>query len=219
MNNIGKKQMLTAVSMTLTLAAIIVMIIGAGAEPDYTGSEYEVTGLDMRVAVSKDRTLEVETFISVDIPEPVRAAEFALPGGSAAIKDLIVDGEKAKTVRKNNGNVVSIRDPEMLTGGHHRYRICYSLAEKADSYEDKDVFTFDVIPAGWKQPVNKLHALIWFPYGFPIDDIIPSSAGPADVILSVKREPQSRSYTIGGRRIPEDYSLRLEADLPAGYWE
>ena len=66
---------------------------------------------------------------------------------------------------------------------------------------------------------KKLHALIWFPYGFPIDDISPYAAGSADVKLTVKREPQSRSDTIGGRRIPEDYSLRLEADLPAGYWE
>ena len=219
MNNNGKIRALTAFSMLLILIAIIVMIIGAGAEPDYTGSEYEVTSLDMRIAVSKDRTLEVETFISVDIPDPIRAAEFALPGGSAAIKDLTVNGEKAKAVRKNNGKSVLIKDPEMLTGGHHRYRIIYSLAEKADRFEDRDAFTFDVIPAGWKQPVFKLHALIWFPYGFPIDDISPYAAGSADVKLTVKREPQSRSYTIGGRRIPEDYSLRLEADLPDGYWE
>ena len=219
MNNTGRRRGLTVFLMILILIVIIVMIIKAGAEPSYTGSEYEVTGLDMRVAVSKDRTLEVETYISVDIPESIRTAEFALPGGSSVIKDLTVNGERAKTVRRSDGKSVLIRDPELLTGGHHRYRICYSLSEKSDSRKDKDVFTFDVIPTGWNQPVKLLHALIWFPYGFPIDDISPYADGSADVILSVKREPQSRSYTIGGRRIPEDYCLRIETDLPDGYWE
>ena len=60
---------------------------------------------------------------------------------------------------------------------------------------------------------------MWFPYGFPLDDIHCFSDGDPDVRLTVKIEKQSRSYTLGGRRIPADYDLRLEADLPDGYWE
>ena len=89
----------------------------------------------------------------------------------------------------------------------------------ADKNDGKDVFRFDILPAGWKQPVYKLHALMWFPYGFPLEEIRPYADESRISRLTIKREPQSRSFTLGIRGIPEDYSVRVEADLPDGYWD
>ena len=198
---------------------VLTMIIRTLGNPDYAEEDYEVTGLDMRIAVSRDHAYEAEEFISVDIPADLHRIAFAIPDGASVLEDLTVEGEKAEAVKKSSGKYVVIKDPELLTAGHHRYKIRFRLLEPADSTQGKDVFSFDVFPEGWKQPVKKLHTLMWFPYGFPIEDIRPVADDTPDVRLTVKREPQSRSFTVGAGEIPKDFSLRLEADLPDGYWE
>lgn len=208
-----------AVSAALLLVAICVMVTGGGTETVYSVDDYEVSALDMRIAVSKDHTCEVEEFISVDIPEDLQMIEFAVPDGSFRIQELTLEGEKAKAVRRSSGKHVVIRDPQLLTAGHHRYRITYRLLEGPDSSKEKDTFSFDIIPAGWKQPVYKVHALMWFPYGFPLEDIRIYADESPGIKQTIKIEPQSRSYTLGLRGVPEDHSVRVEADLPDGYWE
>lgn len=208
-----------AVAALLILIVLGLLITGEDVNTDYSESDYAVTGLDMRVAVSKDHTYEVEEFISVDIPESLQTMAFAIPGGDYRPEDLTVEGEKAKAVTKSSERYVVIRDPQLLTAGHHRYTITYNLAEPADGSADSDDFSFNIIPQGWKQPVYKVHVLMWFPYGFPLDGIRPYADEAPDVKVTVKREPQSRSFTIGVRGMPGEYDLRLEADLPDGYWE
>ena len=208
-----------AVAAALVLAAVCMAFSAPRKSSDYSPADYEVTSLDMRVAVGKDHTYEVEEFISVDIPEDLQQIEFAVPAGSYKMKDLTVENVKTRVFRRDYGKCVVISDPDLLTAGHHRYKLRFRLLEKADQNQGKDVFSFDILPQGWKQPVYKVHALTWFPYGFPLDDIHCFSDGDPDVRLTVKIEKQSRSYTLGGRRIPADYDLRLEADLPDGYWE
>ena len=206
-----------AAVISLVLVMTSVMIIRKNKIPDYTGVEYEVSSLDMRIAAGKDRTYEVEEFISVDIPEALPAIAFAIPGDSLELKDLTVEDEETRPVKGVPGRYAVIRDPQLLTEGHHRYRITYRLRDRADT--DTDVFSFNVLPEGWEQPVYKLHALMWFPYGFPLDDIRVYADESRVSRLTIKKEPQSRSFTIGIRGIPEDYSVRLEADLPDGFYE
>lgn len=224
--NSKKWRMAAAALAVLIIIAALAIMIGAGREPDYTEGEFEISSLDMCVAVSKDHTYEVEEFISVDIPEALPRIEFAIPGGSSELEALTLEDENVKAVRRPDGDYVAVKDPELLTAGHHRYRITYKLHEPADGNNGKDVFSFDVLPAGWTKPIYKLHALMWFPYGFPLDGIQPYAGDTKlyngsipGVKVTVKIEPQSRSYTLGVRGIPEDYSIRVEADLPDGYWE
>lgn len=208
-----------SVSAVLILAAVLMLTALQRQDPGCLPEDYEVSSLDMRVAVGRDHTYEVEEFISVDIPETLRKMELPVPDGPFRMKDLMLEDGKAGAFRRDSGRYVIIKDPDLLTEGHHRYRIRFRLLEKADRIRGRDVFSFDVLPKGWKKPVFKVHALLWFPYGFPLDGIRCCSGEDPDVRLTVKIEKQSRSYTLGGRRIPEDYSLRLEADLPDGYWE
>lgn len=214
-----KKGFIAALSAVLILIGVLATISGRGISTDYIEGEYDVTGLDMRISVSKDHSYEVEEFISVDIPEELTMITFAVPGGDLKLKDLTVEGERAKAIRKSSEKYVVIRDSDLLTAGHHRYRLMYSMLEQPDSSSERDVFSFDVLPAGWKQPVYKLHALMWFPYGFPLDNIRTYADESRIIRKTIKTEPQSRSFTLGIRGVPEDYSVRLEADLPDGYWE
>lgn len=215
----GKKRLAAAaVSFLLLLIAVIAAGGGTDLITGKADTEYTVSGLDMRIAVSNDHIMEAEVFISVDIPAALRRIEFAIPGASFRPEALTVEGEKAKTVRRKSGIYVAVKDPELLTAGHHRYRITYRLRGKTDNNSGGDVFRFDVVPAAWNIPAEKLHALLWFPYGFPVGDIRPYAEGSQDVKLRIKTEPQSRSYTIGAGRIPGSFTLRLEADLPEGYW-
>lgn len=215
----SKRLAVIAASAVMILIVALAVITGPGPDTDNYDTEYEVTDLDMRIAVSRDHTCEVEEFISVDIPEDLRIIGFALPDGDYKLKDLTVEGKETKTVKRSQGRYAEIKDPQLLTAGHHRYRLTYRLTGPAGESLDKDVFNFEVLPAGWNKPVYKLHALMWFPYGFPLEDIRPYIEGSSDVKVTVKIEPQSRSYTIGARRIPEDHIIRLEADLPDGYWD
>lgn len=214
-----KRRTVLAVTAALILAVAFFIFITTGLNTDITEAEYEVSGLDMRIAVSKDQTYEVEEFISVDISNAADKIEFAIPDGSFKLKDLTVENEKARAVKRSSGKYVVIRDPRLMTAGHHRYRITYRLTERKDTNEGRDVFSFNVLPEGWKQPVYKLHALMWFPYGFPLEDIQIYADESPDIKRTVKIEPQSRSFTLGLRGIPEDYSLRVGTDFPDGYWE
>lgn len=217
--NHKKRRAAIAASAMLVLVAFVCIYNKAGTDTAYTEGAYDVTGLDMRVSVSKDHIYEVEEFISVDIPDDLPGIEFAVPGESFRVKDLTLEGKKTGAVRRAAGHYVAIKDPELLTAGHHRYRITYRLPERADRNKGKDVFSFPVLPEGWTQPVYKVHALMWFPYGFPLDEIRYCAEESQVSRITVKIEPQSRSYTIGARGVPGDYRLRLEADLPEGYWE
>lgn len=217
--NRKRKQTAILGLVILIIAGGLVLFIGMDVETGYDDAEYEVSGLDMRIAVSKDHTMEVEEFVSVDISKDIRKIGFAIPDGSFKLMDLAVEDEKARAVRKSTGKYVEIKNSQLLTAGHHRYRITYRVIEKPDGNQDKDIFSFDVLPEGWRQPVYKLHALMWFPYGFPLGDIRIDADESPEIKRTIKTEPQSRSFTLGLRGIPEDYSLRVEADLPEGYWQ
>ena len=213
------KSRIIAAFVILIFIAALVITVRAGADLDYAEGAYEVSGLDLRIAVSRDHTYEIEEFISVDIPETIPSMAFAIPGDTFRMEELTVEGETAKAVRRDSEKYAVIKDPKLLTAGHHIYMIRYKLTEGADRNSGRDVFNFDILPAGWKQPVYKLHALMWFPYGFPLEDIRPYVDESRVSRLTIKKEPQSRSYTLEIRGIPEDYSVRVEADLQDGYWD
>ena len=186
--------MITVLIIAVTLCGEVRVCAESGA------CGYEVAKIDMRVNVNKDHSCEVEEFISVDISEDLSEIRFNMPDG-----------------------VYRITDHELLTAGRHRYTINYTIRERMDQDREKDHFCFYVIHPEWEKPAAYVHALIAFPYGFPLEDIYsratingkPDNRDPFDH----KPEVSSQSYTVTGREIPENYSYCLEADLPEGYWE
>ena len=97
-----RKSLVIAASAILILIAVLLITAGADVIPDYAEGAYEVSGLDMRIAVSKNHTYEIEEYISVDIPKAIPSIAFAIPGGSFRMEELTVEGEKAKAVRKDS---------------------------------------------------------------------------------------------------------------------
>jgi len=197
-NNEHRRRRIAAVTVLifavlLTFGSVIRVNAGSG------DCGYEVVKLDMRVTVNKDHTYEVEEFISVDISEDLAEIEFDIPSGT-----------------------YRITDPEQLTAGRHRYTTNYTIHEGHDRDKEKDHFAFYVIDPEWKKPAAYVHALIAFPYGFPLEDIrctaVINGKPDSEERFDHKPEVSSRSYTVTGRGIPENYSYCIEADLPEGYW-
>ncbi len=187
------------------------------------GGAYEVTGYDLRVNVGKDHTYDVVETIKVNIPDTLTQIEFAIPSGSFRMRGLDVEGTAFTVKNTSAGSQVIIVDQNALTTGVHEYVVKYKIFEFADRNTEKDIFYFNVLQPDWKQPIADMHILVTFPGDFPIRDIkhYAGQFGAEDTEnrLTYKPEKSSRSYTVVGKRIPENYGITLKADLPDGYWE
>lgn len=184
------------------------------------GGAYEVTRYDMEVKVGKDHSYDVTEKISVNIPETVKQIEFAIPSGSFRMRGLSVDEVAYNASTASSGSAVTIVDPHALTTGAHTYTIRYKILEFADRNPDKDIFYFNVLLPEWKQPVGEIHALISFPSDFPMNKLkhYAGQFGAEDATnrLAYKTEKSSRSFSVAGKMIPENYGITLKADLPDG---
>ena len=220
----------------LIMAAVMIISMTAAVFADAEGSEnnlhqsqgleggaYEVTSLEMKAAVGKDHSYDVTEEITVNIPQTIHQIEFAIPSGSFRMRGLTVDGVAFSSNISSSGSSVKIVDQQALTTGIHTYTIRYKILEFADRNSARDIFYFNVLLPEWKQPIGELHALITFPNDFPVRDIqhYAGQLGAEDTEnrLTYKAENSSRSFSVTGKRIPENYGLSLKAELPDGYWE
>ena len=227
-----------ACSMLAALIMAMVMMISmtAAVFADAEGSEnnlhqsqgleggaYEVTRLEMKASVGKDHSYDVTEEITVNIPQTLHQIEFAIPSGSFRMRGLTVDGTAFASNISSSGSSVKIVDQQALTTGIHTYTIRYKILEFADRNTAKDIFYFNVLLPEWKQPIGEMHAQITFPDDFPVDDIqhYAGQFGAEDTEnrLTYKTEKSSGSFSVSGKRIPENYGLSLKAELPDGYWE
>ena len=220
----------------LIMAAVMIISMTAAVFADAEGSEnnlhqsqgleggaYEVTRVEMKAAVGKDHSYDVTEEITVNIPQTIHQIEFAIPSGSFRMRGLTVDGVAFSSNISSSGSSVKIVDQQALTTGIHTYTIRYKILEFADRNSARDIFYFNVLLPEWKQPIGELHALITFPDDFPVRDIqhYAGQLGAEDTEnrLTYKAEKSSRSFSVTGKRIPENYGLSLKAELPDGYWE
>ena len=187
------------------------------------GGAYEVTRLEMKASVGKDHSYDVTEEITVNIPQTLHQIEFAIPSGSFRMRGLTVDGAAFTSNISSSGSSVRITDQQALSTGVHTYTIRYKILEFADRNTEKDIFYFNVLLPEWKQPIGEMHALITFPDDFPVNDIqhYAGQFGAEDTEnrLTYKTEKSSGSFSVSGKRIPENYGLSLKAELPDGYWE
>ena len=220
----------------LIMAAVMMISVTAAVFADADGSEnnlhqsqgleggaYEVTLVDIRASVGKDHSYDVTEEITVNIPQTLHQIEFAIPSGSFRMRGLTVEGAAFTSNISSSGSSVKIVDQQALATGVHTYTIKYKILEFADRNTEKDIFYFNVLLPEWRQPIAELHALITFPDDFPLGDLkhYAGQFGAEDTEnrLTYKTEKSSRSLSVSGKRIPENYGLSLKADLPDGYWE
>ena len=220
----------------LIMAAVMMISVTAAVFADADGSEnnlhqsqgleggaYEVTLVDIRASVGKDHSYDVTEEITVNIPQTLHQIEFAIPSGSFRMRGLTVEGAAFTSNISSSGSSVKIVDQQALATGVHTYTIKYKILEFADRNTEKDIFYFNVLLPEWRQPIAELHALITFPDDFPLGDLkhYAGQFGAEDTEnrLTYKTEKSSRSFSVSGKRIPENYGLSLKADLPDGYWE
>ena len=237
-SNINRRISYLIISVVAVLAAIVLMIsapaayvyadeegsevkIGQTAE-GITGGAYEVTSYDMKVAVGKDHTYEVEEEISVNIPETLSQIEFSIPTGSFRMRGLDVLNTAFNQRSTSTGSSVVITDPQALTTGIHIYTIRYKIYEFADRNTDRDIFYFNVLLPEWKQPIAEMSASVSFPDDFPVDELqyYAGQFGVQDAEnrLTYDLNEEGCVLDISGKMIPENFGITLKAELPDGYW-
>lgn len=187
------------------------------------GGAFEVTGYDLTASVSKDHSYEVEERISVNIPDQLSSIEFAIPSGNFRISDIEVENTAYAAKRASEASTVSIVDSEKLSEGRHEYTIKYRIREFRDRDSTKDMFYFNVLLPEWRQPIGAVNIKVSFPEDFPWEDMqcYAGQFGVQDVTnkIDFNADGSSKTVSITGKMIPENFGITLKAQLPDGYWE
>lgn len=84
--------------------------------------------------------------------------------GSERIKitDVEVYGEKYDTYIENGNCVIQIGDPDETVMGRKQYTISYLVKCRDDGITDFDEFYFNVLPHGWRTPINEAFITVVF---------------------------------------------------------
>lgn len=213
---------LLAALLALTLAAPLAAYAATDTAPVVNGA-YEVVEYNLRATVDKTHSYNVVENITVNFPDAVQSVSFAVPNGNFRLDGLAVKNAEYLETVKGDERFITINDAEQLTKGQHTYEIDYTLREFADRDELKDVFYFNLLMPSWMQPITKVNISVQFPLDFPWDDI-QYFAGQfgvqnVDTKLDYVADEQSKTVTITGDRIPENFGITLQSDLPNNYWE
>ena len=213
-----------AMLLALTLAAPLAAYAAPTDDtaPVVNGA-YEVVNYDFQAVVEKTHSYNVVERITVNYPADVTSVSFTLPNGNFRMDGLVVKNADYMESVKGEERLVTISDAKQLTKGRHTYEIQYTLREFADRDAAKDVFYFNVLMPSWMQPITKVNINVQFPLDFPWDDIqyYAGQFGVQNVNtkLNYVADEEARTVTITGDRIPENFGITLQSDLPNNYWE
>ena len=195
---------------------------GSDAASGAERGAFEVTKYELEAEVSKDHSYDVTELISVNIPEQVQSMEFAIPSGNFRISDLQVENTAYASSKGTDASTVTIVDPEKLSPGIHQYTIKYRIREFEDTDSAQDMFYFNALLPEWKQPIGEVDIKVDFPEDFPWDDMqcYAGQFGVQDVNNRVefKSDAASKTVSVKGEKIPENFGITLKAELPDGYW-
>lgn len=184
---------------------------------------FEVTGYEFRAKVGKDHSYRVVEKISVNIPDDLKGIDLSIPSGNFRISSIEVEDTAYAANKASEASTVSIVDPKKLTKGSHVYTIKYRINEYQDKDSSKDMFYFNVLLPEWKQPIGSVDIKVAFPEDFPWDDMqcYAGQFGVQDPTgkIQFSADEATKTVTVKGSRIPENYGITLKAQLPDGYWE
>ena len=201
------------------------LAVDSGAVPDdaVAGGAFEVTDYAMNIEVGKDHSYNVVEDVSVNIPTKVQEISFSLPNGNFHMDEVDVEDTAYSVNLASGANTVTITDIDKLEEGRHTYKIKYRIQEFEDRNASTDMFYFTALPPEWKQPVTKVKITASFPDDFPWDDMqcYAGQFGVEDVNnrVSFDADESSKTVSITGEKLPENYGITLKAELPDGYWK
>ncbi len=225
MNSRTIRQVNRRVWTCLLTALIILLTVASQTAPVNAEQQvaYEVERYDYTAVVNKSHTYDVLEKISVNLSDDMDKLEFTIPTGNFLVTGLKVDDATYGSDKNGNVQSVIIVDAEKLTKGHHSYTISYSIQEFVDRDTAKDMLYFDVLHPGWMQPITQVDIKVLFPKDFPWTDIqyYAGQFGVQNVQtkLDFNADEATRTVTILGERLPENFGITLKSKLPDGYWE
>ena len=204
----------------MALACMLVSAVSVFAVPPVGGeAAYEITNYSFDAVVEKSHQYNVTEKITVNLTDDLDTIEFAIPNGNYKYSSFKVDDIDYRGVDK----MVAINSKSKLKKGKHTYTLEYTVKEYADRDITRDVLFFDILPPSWLQPITSLNISVKFPSDFPWDDI-QYYAGQygvqnVDTKLNYDANEASKTVTITGERIPENFGITLKATLPNDYWQ
>lgn len=212
------------IAFTLVLAIVASGLIASTKVANAASAmAYELVKYDLNTEVYKDHSYKVTEKITVVMPEDQKSLDVALPSGNYQVADVKVKGTSSTVSNGNSGRTLTINDEKKLKKGKHVFEITYTIKEYAERTEEYDIFFYDALLPEWKVPIGNLSIKVSFPDDFPWNDM-KYYAGQFGVAtnsakLAYKADPLTKTVTITGNKIPENFSVTLKAQLPDGYWE
>ncbi len=215
------------IKKAVSFAIITLIVIGAiGLTSSSANAEtmaYELVSYDLETTVFDDHSYKVRESITINLPEDTLTLDVALPYGNYQVTDVKVKGSQSQVSTSGSRRTLTISDAKKLTKGKHTFDITYRINEYAERNSEYDIFYYNALLPDWKVPIGALSIKVTFPADFPWSDI-QYYAGQFGVSsdttkLNYKADEASRTVTITGSKIPENYSITLKAQLPDGYWE
>ena len=218
--NISRKLFNKIIVVCVAMLCVLVSAIQINAVTPVGGeAAYEITNYSFDADVTKAHQYVVVEKITANLTDELKTIEFAIPNGNYKYSSFKVDGIDYIGVDKT----IVINDKNRLTQGKHTYTFEYVVKEYEDRDISRDVFFFDVLPPSWLQPITNLNIKVKFPSDFPWDDIqyYAGQYGVQNVNtkLDFNANEASKTVTISGERIPENFGITLKSSLPNEYWQ
>ncbi len=78
------------------------------------------------------------------------------------ITEVEVYGEKYDTYKENGKCIIQIGDPDDTVVGRKTYTLSYIVKNRDDGIDDFDEFYFNVLPHGWRTPIDEAYVTVVF---------------------------------------------------------
>lgn len=193
-----------------------------GAKPR-SQTAFELVKYDLFMNVSKNHTYNIIEKITINMPETLSQISVELPSTNTVIANLSVDEYNCEIETNGIHRTAVITGLSKLESGLHTFVLKFNVKELKDINPDKDIFYYDALTPDWRQPIGELVIHAEFPEDFPWTDMqyYAGQFGIRDdgTKLVYNNDSNSKTITITGNKIPENFAISLKASLPDGYWE
>lgn len=214
-------QKITAAILAMLLIVMSFSFLFTSQAFAASGDEgYELADYDVRINVNKNRTYDVKTDVTVNIPEDIDELAIQIPNGQYVISDLQCNGSQFTERNSGNNKYIVFTSDSDTSKGEHIYKITYRVIEYAEHNEKSDIFYYNVIPASWEVPISNLRISLTLPPDFDWSDLQYYSGqfGTQDTSDKLSYTVDGDTIVLTGTKIPANYSITFKAEIENGYW-
>ena len=167
-----------AITILLTLLAVLGFstCLGDAAE------SFETKSFDVEMTVQENNSFLIDETIQVNFTEPRHGIYLYIPDSGETtrqengtiiteryrmkITDVTVDGYDFETYHENENLVIQIGSADYLIDGQQEYHVSYRCAVYDDENIQSDSLYFNLLPVGWKTPIESSNMVIHMPKPF-----------------------------------------------------